>query len=323
MTEELRGEVHFMDLTAASDIARLETELETTLGLQVKRSDPDDCPHLLGAPALLVVDNCELIASAAAVLIERLMSRNAQLFVLATSREALRTIHEHVHFLEPLAVPPPELELTVESARDWPAIQLFVDRATASGWRGAVTAEDLTTVAAICRELDGMALAIELAAGRAGAYGISGVANLLHNRFRLHWMGRRTAVPRHRTIAAMLDWSYNLLTPVEQCVLRRLSIFCGFFSLRVAQGVAAYGEVSELELEKSLANLADKSLVEVSLLAAEPRYHLLNTTRSYARLKMEESNERETVAERTRSAGHRLVDSRRERQTFSGPGSPT
>lgn len=152
-------------------------------------------------------------------------------------------------------------------------------------------------VANICRRLDGIPLAIEMAAGRVDVFGIAGLADVLDDRFRLAMRGRRTALPRHQTLSTTLDWSYQLLPETESLVLRRLAVFAGFFTITEATGVLADGGSADLTLE-SIANLVAKSLLAVNLETPVPTYRLLETTRAYALQKLEESGEHTAYARR-------------------------
>jgi predicted ATPase/DNA-binding winged helix-turn-helix (wHTH) protein len=298
LLESFGGAVHFVDLSAISDGSFVETAVESVLGLS---AGPQDCFERLvsvgvGRRTMLVLDNCEHVIDTVAPLAERLFSRAPDMFILTTSRETLRVEGEHVYLLRPLDPPPLNAELTAGSTVGWPAVQLFMERAVAGGYRFQLSDDDASLVATICRQLDGVPLAIELAAGRVGAYGIQGTANLLGNRFKLIWKGRRSALPRHRTMRAMLDWSYNLLSNKEQRVFCRLSIFAGLFTPDAAHRVVADEEVTEQDAAEALAGLVDKSLVWVSATEGDIYYRLLNTTRSYAMLKLEECQERDIVA---------------------------
>src|SRR5262249_1762308 len=159
-------------------------------------------------------------------------------FILTTTRESLRTTGEHICRLRPLECPPDGHQISAAEAMTYPAVQLFNERLLASGVVDGITDATAMTVGEICRRLAGIALALELAAGRVEAYGIQGIASLLDNQVPFHLRGRRGASPRHQTLSATLDWSYNLLTDLESSVLRRLSVFVGRFSLDAAQIVA-------------------------------------------------------------------------------------
>src|SRR6202789_2916760 len=198
------GAVFFIDLATLTDPQLVLTAVALALGFIVRTEDP-----VVGLLAfigdkkiLLVLDNCEHVIGVAAALAERVVSETPQAHVLATSREALRAEGEHVHLLYSLDCPPEDAGLTAMEALRYPAAQLFMERAGASGYRAALSDIDAPIVAQICRRLDGVALAIELVASRVGSLGIHGTAQLLDNRFSLLWHGRRTALPRHETLNA-------------------------------------------------------------------------------------------------------------------------
>jgi predicted ATPase len=188
----------------------------------------------------LILDSCEHVVETAAALAERIYQEAPRVQILTTSRETLRVAGEHVHMLLPLERPPEDPDLTAAQALTFSAVQLFVERVAAVDNTFRLTDAEAPVVAEMCRTVDGVALAIEFAAGRAGVLGVQKTARLLDGRFRLLWQGRRTALPRHPTLAAALDWSHALLTEAERIVLRRLSIFAGVFvGLEPAPAVAA------------------------------------------------------------------------------------
>jgi predicted ATPase len=240
---------------------------------------------------LLVLDNCEHVIDVAAPLAERVVSEAPQAHVLATSREALRVEGEHVHRLYALDCPPEDASLTATEALKYPAAQLFMERAAASGYGSELSDVEAPIVARICRGLDGIALAVELAASRTGSYGIRETAELLDNRFKLLWQGRRTARPRHQTLNAMLDWSYNLLSEHEKIVLRRLSVFVGDFTLRAACSVAAEAEAIDADISGAIVSLGEKSLISTRVINGSTYYRLLDTTRTYAAAKLAKNGE--------------------------------
>jgi len=201
--------------------------------------------------------------------------------ILATSREALQVDGEQIYRLEPLACPPDDVVLTAAIARTFPATQLFVERAAASGARLDFDDAEATIVVGICRKLDGVALAIELAARRVEAYGLHQTAALLDQRLTLLWLGSRTAPPRQKTLQAMLDWSYGLLSNVERLVLRRLAVFVGHFTLDAALAVATSANVDQGAVFSAIDSLIAKSMVATRSIGAMMRYRLLDTTRAY------------------------------------------
>jgi predicted ATPase len=245
---------------------------------------------------LLVLDNCEHVIDAAASLTERLHSEAPEVHILTTSRESLRVEGEHVHLLGPLDCPTAREGLTAAQALATPAVQLFMERAFASGHALELTDADATTVAAICSQLDGIALAIELAGSRVATYGLQGTAALLSNRFKLLWQGRRSAPPRHKTLAAMLDWSFNLLSDQDRRVLGRLSVFVGLFTLEAAQAVAADDRMDAMEVADAIISLINKSLIWVVPVDGVVHHRLLDPTLAYAAEKLAQTGEANAVA---------------------------
>jgi predicted ATPase/DNA-binding winged helix-turn-helix (wHTH) protein len=292
--------VFFIDLAALTDPQLVPTAVASALGFMVQTQDP-----VVGLLAfigdkkiLLVLDNCDHVIGVAAALAERVVTEAPQAHILATSREALRVEGEHVHLLYPLDCPPEDAGLTATEALRYPAAQLFMERAEASGYGAELGDIDAPIVARICRRLDGIALAIELAASRVGPVGIRGTAELLDNRFGLLWQGRRTALPRHETLNAMLDWSYSLLSEHEKVVLCRLSVFVGNFTLQAAGSVASEREVEEADVIDAIASLVAKSLISATVINESTYYRLLDTTRAYAATKLAERGETARIARR-------------------------
>jgi predicted ATPase/DNA-binding winged helix-turn-helix (wHTH) protein len=295
-----QGAVFFIDLAALTDPQLVPTAIASVLGFMVQTQDP-----VVGLLAfigdrkiLLVLDNCEHVIGVAAALAERVVSETPQAHVLATSREALRVEGEHVHLLYSLDCPPEDAGLTAMEALRYPAAQLFMERAAASGYGAALSDIDAPIVARSCRRLDGIALAIELAASRVGSLGIRGVAELLDNRFGLLWQGRRTALPRHETLNAMLDWSYSLLSEREKVVLCRLSVFVGNFTLQAAGSVASETEVDDADVINAVTSLVAKSLISTTVINESTYYRLLDTTRAYAAAKLAGRDETDRIVRR-------------------------
>ena len=283
---EFDGDVCFVDLSSLTDARKVPASIAAALGLAVAtEATPDGLVAFLRDRRVLVVlDCCEHLLSSVAPLAERIVGDTARVHVLATSREPLRVAGEHAHRLPPLEIRA--------------AVQLFVERAAATGAQLAITGEDECLVTAICNRLDGIALAIELAAARVASYGLRGVASLLDDRFNLLWRGRRTAHPRHQTLSADLDWSYDLLDETERGVLRRLACLVGPFSLQAGVAVASDAVIEPARAVDAIGSLVEKSLVAMEGGAVEARYRLLDTTRAYALGKLEEANERQPIARR-------------------------
>jgi predicted ATPase/DNA-binding winged helix-turn-helix (wHTH) protein len=299
LVDGFHGAVFFADLATLTDPQLVPTAVASALGLMVQTQDPlAGLLAFIGNKKILtVLDNCEHVIGMAAALAERVVGEAPQAHILATSREALRVEGELVHVLYSLDCPPDDAGSTAAEVLRYPAVQLFMERATASGCGAALSDVYAPTVARICRRLDGMALAIELAASRVSSLGIRGTAELLDNRFGLLWSGRRTALPRHQTLNAMLDWSYNLLSKRERVVLCRLSIFVGDFTLRAAGFVASETEADEAGITDAVVSLAAKFLIATTV-TEESTYRLLDTTRVYAAAKLAERGETDRVARR-------------------------
>lgn len=290
----------FIDLAALTDAKLVPTAIASVLGLMVQTQDPvvSLLAFIGDRKILLVLDNCEHVIGAAAALAERVVSEARQAHILATSREALRVEGEHVHLLYSLDCPPEDAGLTAMKALRYPAAQLFMERARASGYRAVLSDIDAPIVARICHRLDGIALAIELVASRVGSLGIRGTAELLDNRFSLLWRGRRTALPRHQTLNAMLDWSYKQLSEREKAVLCRLSVFVGNFTLQAAGSVGSETDADKADVIDAVASLVTKSLISTTVVNESTYYRLLDLTRCYAAAKLAERDEVNCIARR-------------------------
>jgi predicted ATPase/DNA-binding winged helix-turn-helix (wHTH) protein len=250
-----------------------------------------------GKGLLLVLDNCEHVIGAAAVMAEALLRANPAARVIATSREPLNVEGERVYPVPPLAVPAENGQDQDDDLRHG-ALRLFIERAQASAPLLATNWRVAATIAAICRRLDGIPLAIELAAARIAALGTEPLEGPVDRIFPLLAGGRRTAPPRHQSLRATLDWSYDLLVERERIILRRLAIFPGDFTLEMATAIVADPDIAASEVAVGLADLVSKSLVWPKANNGIMHYALLNTTRAYALEKLSDSGEREWVASR-------------------------
>jgi predicted ATPase/DNA-binding winged helix-turn-helix (wHTH) protein len=316
MLEEFADAVCFVDLGAVSDSKLVAATVASSLGLTIQTGDvvPTLLECLRTLRILLVLDNCEHVVDATATLAELTFKETAGVHILATSREALRVEGEHAFWLPPLPSPPPESSLKAADVLTFPAVKLFMERAAASGGRFELNDQTAPIVAGICGRLDGIALAIEFAAGRVGSHGITGTEELLNRSLGLDWQGRRTALPRHQTLRALLDWSYGFLVEPERHVLQRLTIFVGTFSLEAAQAIACTGALNEVRVVDTVDSLVAKSLVDAVIAEGNAtRYRLLETTRVYATEKLQESGEASEVAERHAKYFTRLLNT-----TFGG-----
>jgi predicted ATPase/DNA-binding winged helix-turn-helix (wHTH) protein len=283
LLETFSDAAHFVDLAALSDPDLVITSILLMLGLPAETDDPLPAllAHLRDKRMLLILDNCEHVIAAAAPLAAEIFHAAPHVHILATSREALRVEGEQVYRLAPLAIAPDSPGLTAAIAQTYPALQLFLERAAAGGAQIALDDRNAAIVAGICRKLDGMALAIELAAGRVEAYGLEQTAALLDERLNLLWQGQRTAPPRQKTLQATLDWSYGLLSDTERLVLRRLAVFAGHFTIDAAFEIVPDERVDRARLFDAIDSLVAKSMVAPRPIGAMMRYRLLDTTRAY------------------------------------------
>jgi predicted ATPase/DNA-binding NarL/FixJ family response regulator len=263
---------------------------------------------------LLALDNCEHLIDSCARLCQRLLASSQGLRVLATSREPLRVAAETVWQVPPLSLPDPGVVLAPDELCQYEAIRLFCDRAEASHPGFARGPANLPAIAALCRSLDGVPLAIELAATWVRVLTVEQIVARLDDRFRLLTSGDRTAPPRQRTLRAAIDWSHDLLGSKEQLLLRRLSVFAGW-SLEMAEQLCSGDDLAAHDVLDLLATLADKSLVVVDAEArGQARYRMLDTIREYAASRLAEAGE-------TAMMQHRLRDySLRETELLSQMG---
>src|SRR4051794_10058718 len=259
---------------------------------------------------LLVVDNCEHVIAAAAGLVDTLLRSAPDLMILATSREPLRLPGEVVFRVPSLDIPDPERPLAPDELLRFEAARLFVDRATAADPGFALDDENAPDVARICFRLDGLPLALELAAGRLGALSAAAIAERLDDRFRLLRSGNRAAPTRQQTLAAALDWSHDLLEDDERTLFRRLSVFAGGFDLAAVERVCS-GDGLDDACVHVLARLVEQSLVAAGDDGRQRRYHLLETVRLYARDRLDDAGE--GAARRARHAAWALILAERER----------
>jgi predicted ATPase/class 3 adenylate cyclase len=237
--------------------------------------------------ALLILDNCEQVVEDAAKLADTILKQCPDVRILATSRQSLQVTGEEVMRLQPLGVPEARATVTAENATSYPAIALFIDRAMAVNKSFVLDDDTAHTLAEICRHLDGLPLAIELAAARVKALSLDSLAQRLDKRFSLLTGGDRTALARQRTLGALIDWSFDLLTPQEQTLFRRVAIFAGGFTLEGAETVCSGDPIDEAEILDLLASLADKSLIIAETSQRSERYRLLESIRVYGWDKLE------------------------------------
>jgi predicted ATPase/DNA-binding SARP family transcriptional activator len=281
--------VCFCDLAAVSHPSAVARAVATAAGLSeraFRRLDDQLVELLTGRQVLLVLDNCEHVAQAVAVLAERLLRGTRQVTLLTTSRERLEVDGEHVWPVRPLTA----------SGPDAPAVRLFLDRARAADPAATAQAADMEAVAALCARLDGLPLAIELAAARLPGTTVSELAANLQDRFELLTVGRR-ADRRHHSLRAVVDWSYDQLAPAEQDLFGLLAMFSGSFDADAARAIAA-GQHDGAEVTRVLLQLVDRSLVTADPAGGVTRYRLLETLRSYAQERLNERGELDAARSR-------------------------
>ena len=295
-----RDGILLLDLAPINNRAMITSHLANLLELTLHDGEPlsDLGAFLRDRQMLLVIDNCEHLIDAIALLSESLLRAAPQLNILATSREGLRAEGEFVQRLESLDCPPPIAVLDRAQALTFSALQLFVERAMASHDSFELTDEELPLAIEICQRLDGIPLAIELVAAQIERFGLPGLLVQMEDNFRLLTRGRRSALPRHQTLRATLDWSFELLTGCEQICLRRLAVFRGGFSLASAAAVIAGQQVAPAEVLGSITQLVAKSLLNVEAGDDEVVYRLLDITRTYALEKLSVANELDATRER-------------------------
>jgi len=292
------GPIHFFDLGSLNESSLITPTLFSEFGVSPQSADPvaDLISRLKGQLTLIVFDCCERLVDVVAPLAERILSECSLVHVLVTSREVLGVVGEKIYRLPPLTLPPQDSAIDLAMIMQYPAVELFVDRASHNGSTIVVSEAEASSIVEICRKLDGNPLAIELAAGRVTSYGINGVASLLKDRFGLLTNGRPGALPRHQTLIAALDWSYEVLSDEERTVLRRLSVLVGPFSLSAA--LAVVGEMGAAAATEVIGHLVRKSLVNADLRGEAPSYRLLDTTRDYGLRKLVEAGTFNPTAER-------------------------
>lgn len=245
---------------------------------------------------LIILDNCEHLLEGCAALADTLLRHCPGLKILATSREALGVLGEAVYSVPSLALP--DMQDSLESSRSYASVRLFEERARLARMEFSLTPENLPSVATICNQLDGIPLAIELAAARVKMFSTEQIAARLQERFRLLTTGNRTAPPRHQTLQAAVDWSYDLLTPPEKSVFQRLSVFVSGLTLDAAESICPDVNITSEDILNLLTYLTNKSLLIVEEMHTATRYRMLETIRQYANEKLLASGEKDELRNR-------------------------
>jgi predicted ATPase/DNA-binding winged helix-turn-helix (wHTH) protein len=297
LIEAYEDGVWLIDLAELTATTLITSSIAHAIRIQIAPGDPLSSllEVLRDKRMLLVLDNCSHALEAAAPVAAQILKASPGLHIIATSREPLRVNGEHIYHLGPLESPPASPRFRAEEALRFPAVQLFAEQVAANIGEFELRDEDANTVGEICRKLDGIPLAIELAAARVAVLGLPGLATQLERHLDVLTYGQRTAGVRHRTMRAALDWSYECLTSQQRAVFRRLALFSDGFPLSAAVSAAADASSSPDETIELVLDLAAKSLLVADAEGSEPHFRLLNTTRSYALEKLINSGECATL----------------------------
>lgn len=296
-----RDGVGWVELSGLSDAALLAEEVATTLGVRElpgRSATVELADALRPRHFLLGLDNCEHLVDACAALADALLRACPRLTILATSREALGIAGETAWLVPPLSAPGADAPLCLHALAEYEAVQLFTERARSVLPAFELTDTNACAVARICRRLDGIPLALELAAARMRVLAPEQIAQRLEGNFRLLVTGNRNALPRHQTLHAAIDWSYALLTPQERLLLDRLSLFAAAFTIEAAEAVCAGGDIHVDDVLTLIGALVDKSLVTMQECSGVARYRLLEAVRHFARERLAERGEEPALQRR-------------------------
>ena len=305
------GGVWFVELASLTDPNLVLQSLASILGV---REEPGMTisqslvATLRKKKALILLDNCEHVLLPSAQLAESILRACPEVKIMVTSREAMNIPGEATFRVPSLTLPDPKRDTTPADVEQYDSVRLFSDRAKAVSANFEVTRSNCSSLAQLCHQLDGIPLAIELAAARVRSLSVEQIADRLDDRFKLLTGGSRTALPRQQTLRALVDWSYDLLLESERAVLRRLSVFSGGWSLNAAENVVAGDPVEDWEVLDVMTSLVDKSLVMFDPTKADGRYRLLETVKRYGREKLAECNEEDASRKRHLAWYARLVD---------------
>lgn len=299
LLDEFPDGVWLVELAGLQDAAAVPLALARVLGVQEDAGTPMVealARYVHDKRLLIVLDNCEHLLAACAQFVKRLLQAGAGLKVLATSRDVLRIAGEVVYQVPALSAPNPNKKMSLDALASHEAVRLFVDRVQAVRPDFVLTADNAAAVTEICHRLDGIALALELAAARARALSVQNIAARLSDRFRLLASGDQTVLPRQRTLRALIDWSYELLSAPERAFMQRLAVFAGGWTLEAAEAVCAGGGILATEVLDLQTQLVEKSLV---LMQAEgARYRMLDTVRAYAHEQLVQNESQARQAQR-------------------------
>ena len=291
--------VWFVELAPLADPRLVPQSVALVLGVKEEAGHPVVealVKYAKDRRQLIILDNCEHLVHACAELATQLLQSGPHVKILASSRESLRIAGEAVYPVPALAVPDRGTKTALQALTQYEAVLLFVDRAVAAQPAFQLTEQNAAAVADICRQLDGIPLALELAAARVRTLSVEAIAARLTDRFRLLSGGNRTAMPRQQTLRALIDWSFDLLNDGERALLRRLAVFAGGWTLEGAEAVGTDTDIGEHEVLDLLSNLVDKSLVSMD--AEGQRYRLVETVRQYAQERLVAAGERNATRDR-------------------------
>ena len=286
--------VYFVDLASLSDPLLVPQAVAAVFGLpeQKEHSLMETLTDYLGVKEmLLILDNCEHLLGACALLVETLLHACSHLQILATSRERLNITGETIWFVPPLSLPDAQEEESFEALKQSEVVRLFVERASAVFPTFALSRQNAASVLQICRRLDGMPLAIELAAARVRALSVEQIAARLNDRFRLLSGGSRTVLPRHQGLWDLIDWSYKLLPVPERLLLRRLAVFSGGWTLEAAEAICTGEGIESNQVLDLLTHLVDVSMITYDPLETMTRFHMYESIREYGQERLREADE--------------------------------
>ncbi|MQY20605.1 HTH-type transcriptional regulator MalT [Nocardia sp. RB20] len=313
--------VWLVDLARVSDAELVAGAVMTSLGIidmSNRSAESQLVDHLAGLDALLVLDNCEHLVDSSGALCEHLLRSCAELRILATSREALRIVGEHVYPVQPLSLPASGTTITPTALAAFEAPTLLLERARAVRPEFTVSEGEMEAVARVCHRLDGIPLAIELAASRLRSLTMSGLLERLDDRFTLLDFDARATVPRQRTLRALIDWSYGLSRPAERLLWARLSVFAGEFTLAAAESVCSGPDLPRGRILDLIDHLITQSILVFASTDGPPRYRMLETIREYGWHRLTELGETEARCER--HCDYYLALAERSAETWNGPG---
>ena len=310
--------VWLVELAALNDARLVPQAIASVLGVKEEAGHPVVealAKFVADRRILVVLDNCEHLVDACALVTRRLLGAGPHARILASSREPLHVAGEAIYPLQPLAVPDPYGSFKRQALEGFAAARLFIERATAAQPAFVVSDDNAMAVAGICQRLDGIPLALELAAARVRSLSVEQISARLSDRFRLLTGGDRTALPRQQTLRALIDWSFDLLTPQERVLFRRLAVFAGGFTIEAAEAVGEAGDLDGTDVLSLLTNLVEKSLVTMD--AGGERYRLLETVRHYALDRLASSGEADDT--RTRHLAFYVALAEAARPELVGP----